>query len=233
MQLKDLDIELNSTKSEKIKNYIKFFSEYNEKINLISRNDVNVIFQKHIFDSLAFNLFYKKYFKQNINLDIIDIGTGGGFPSVPLAVNYPEFNITAIDSANKKINFLQQVKQEFNLKNFCPLCYRIENLPVYMRQKYDIATARALAELRIILEYAVPYIKTGGYFIAYKSKKAREELINAENALNILNTQLIDEIEYKLPLDEENNRVLLIFKKMKNTGNKYPRANNLIKNAPL
>ncbi len=233
MQLIDLNIDLDNIKTEKFKNYIKFFSEYNEKINLISKNDINLIFQKHIFDSLSINLFFEKYLKKNTKLNIIDIGTGGGFPSVPLAINYPEFKITAIDSINKKINFLKLVKEEFDLQNFYPQSCRIENLPANMRRNFDIATARALAELKILLEYSIPYVKTGGYFIAYKSKKADEELKNAQNALKILNTKLIDKIEYKLPLSEENNRVLLVFKKMKNTDNKYPRTNNLIKNSPL
>ncbi len=213
--------------------YIEFFKKYNEKVNLISRKDINFLYEKHIYDSLAFNLFYEKYYTSFQSIKLLDIGTGGGFPSVPLAFNHPNFDITAVDSIQKKIKFLLELKEKYNLENLSPIASRVENLPVNMRCSYDVTVTRAMSELRIILEYGIPFIKKGGFFVAYKSKKSDEELFNAKNAMKILNTKLEDKIEYKLPLMEDNTRYLLIFKKMKDTDKKYPRENGIVKKNPL
>lgn len=231
-KLAELNIEFDKNKEELFIQYISLFSEYNYKVNLISNNDVKQLFEKHIYDSLSLNLFLKKY-SCNKNIKLLDIGTGGGFPSVPLALNYPEMNVSAVDSINKKINFLKMVSDKLNIKNINPMCIRIENLKEEYINKYDIVTTRALAELRIILEYAIPFVKVGGYFIAYKSLKAEEELENAQNAMKVLNVDLIDKIEYTLPIETENRRVLLIFKKTKQTSSIYPRKNGIIKKQPL
>lgn len=229
-QLTTLNIELSNDKIEFFNKYISLFLEYNDKVNLISNNDVKLLFQKHIFDSLALNLFFKKY---NCGAKVLDIGTGGGFPALPLSIAFESLNITAVDSIKKKINFLHLVKDELQLVNLNPKCSRIEELPVCLKNSFDVVTTRAMSDLREILEYAIPFVKTDGYFVAYKSIKADEELHNAKNALKVLNTVLVEKIEYKLPLDENNTRVLLVFKKTKNILDCYPRKNGLIKKKPL
>ena len=231
-KLEKLNIKESEQLKLQIENFMKYFLDYNQKVNLISSNDEKVLFEKHIFDSLAFNLFVQKY-DLNPKSKIMDIGTGGGFPAVPISILYKNFNVCAVDSINKKINFIKNAKQDLNIQNIKPICSRIEELPENMKNSFDVVTTRAMAELRMILEYAIPFVKQGGYFVAYKSIKAQEEIDNAKNALKILNTRLVDTIEYTLPIDEENKRVLLIFKKEKNIPSSYPRSNGLVKKKPL
>ena len=228
-KLSNIEIKLNNEKEIALNKYISLFLDYNENVNLISKNDTKVLFEKHIYDSLALNLFLK----DNSVKNILDIGTGGGFPSLPLSIYFDKINITAVDSIGKKINFIKQAKNELNIININPICSRVEDLPDEMKNNFDVVTTRAMADLREILEYAIPYVKTNGYFIAYKSIKAKEELENAKNALKVLNTKLVNTIEYKLPLEENNIRVLLVFKKLKNIPSSYPRKNGLVKKKPL
>ncbi len=229
-KLKNLDIEFTPEKEKELKEFVNYFIQYNQNVNLISRNDADVIFEKHIYDSLALNLFIKKY-SIDENIKLLDIGTGGGFPSVPLAFLYSAMEINAVDSVNKKINFIKTVKEKFNLKNLNPIVLRVEDLPE--KSTYDVVVSRAMAQFRIILEYALPYLKTGGFFIAYKSIKADEEIKNAQRALSVLNAKIVDKIEYSLPLKEDNKRVLIIVKKLSDTPVIYPRSNGLIKKKPL
>ncbi len=210
--LEQLNINLSEDKKKLFSDFTDLFREYNSKINLMSRNDINVIFEKHIYDSLAFNLFYTKYNLKNY-VTIMDMGTGGGFPSVPIAIYYDNCKITAVDSINKKIKFINYAINELHINNIEAICSRVEKLPD--NYSFDVIVTRAMADLRIILEYAIPYLKEGGYFIAYKSKKADEEIENSKNELKKLNSKIIDKIEYSLPLKEENKRVLLVIKKEK------------------
>lgn len=230
--LNNIEINIDEQKQALLNEFIKYFLDYNEKVNLISKNDSGVLFEKHIYDSLAINLFLKKYIKQK-ELNIMDIGTGGGFPALPISIIYDNYQITAVDSINKKINFIKSAKDILNIKNIIPICSRIEDLPSGKRNTFDIVTTRAMAELRIILEYAIPYVKTGGYFIAFKSIKAEEEIENAKNALKVLNSKITDKIEYTLPIKDENKRVLLVIKKEKATPLIYPRKNGQVKKNPL
>lgn len=231
-ELEKLQLKLNTDEIEIFSSFVELFKEYNEKVNLVSKNDVNYLFEKHIFDSLAFNLFNEKYLK-NKKIKLLDIGTGGGFPSLPISLKYKNIDVTALDSINKKINFIKYIKDVLKVENINPICSRVEDLPVNLKSSYDIVTTRAMAELRTVLEYAIPYLKVGGYFIAYKSLKAEEEISNAKNALKLLNSKVIDIIEYSLPLDEENKRYLIIIKKEKEVCSSYPRKNGLAKKKPL
>ena len=231
-KLNNLNLCFDADKQNLFNKYIELFRDYNSKVNLVSNNDINVLFEKHIYDSLALNLFLKKY---NIlpSVKVLDIGTGGGFPSLPLAMCYEKMHVYAVDSINKKINFIKNVASELNLNNIEPICSRVEDLPEFRKKSFDIVTTRAMAELREILEYAIPYLKVGSYFVAFKSLKAEEELLNAKNALKTLNTVLVDKIEYTLPIEGENRRVLLVFKKIKDILPSYPRKNGLVKKKPL
>lgn len=206
--LEQINITLDENKLKIFDNYMRIFLEKNSHVNLISRNDTKFLFEKHIFDSLAINIFFANE-KQNIdNKVLLDIGTGGGFPSIPIAILYENLNIYAIDSIKKKIKVIEEIKEELNLKNLYPICDRVENID----ERYDYITTRAVAPLKVILEYSVPKLKKGGYFIAYKSKTAQRELIEAESTIKKLKVKLIDVIEYALPLDEVYKRNLMIFK---------------------
>lgn len=185
--------------------YMTAFLNQNAKLNLISKNDEKFLWEKHIFDSLAIEKFFNKYQTGNT---LLDFGTGGGFPSVPIALSYPKIQVTALDSIAKKIRAITEIKNELNIKNLIPVCSRVENI----EEKYDIVTSRAVASLDKIIEYAIPHLKKDGYFVAYKSVKVQEEIANAKLTLKKHKAEVIDIIEYDLPLEENHTRNLVIIK---------------------
>ena len=191
---------------EYFKNYIEAFLEQNSKLNLISKNDEKFLWEKHIFDSLAIEKFFKKYQFDGKNL--LDFGTGGGFPAVPIALAYPKIDVTAMDSIRKKINAITAIKEELKISNLTPLCGRVETLD----EKFDLITSRAVANLGKIVEYAMPRLKKDGYFIAYKSVKAQEEIEEAKPILKKLKAEIVDIIQYDLPLQENHTRNLVVIK---------------------
>ena len=230
--LENLFVNLSEDKMELFNHFCDYFIKYNSMVNLISKNDSKYFYEKHIFDSLAFNLFYSKYLKDK-RLNLLDVGTGGGFPAIPVSMYFSNINVTAVDSINKKINFIKSVKEKFAIDNILPICCRVEELDTNLRGNFDVVTSRAMARLNIILEYAIPFLKTGGYFVAYKSIKTEEEIKEAQNALKLLNSQVIDKIEYQLPLSENNKRILIIVKKLAATSSEFPRSNGIVKKNPL
>jgi 16S rRNA (guanine527-N7)-methyltransferase len=205
-ELKKLNIELNDTKLELFDKYTQLFLEKNSCVNLISKNDEQFLFEKHIFDSLAIN----KFLKPKSGQTLLDFGTGGGFPSVPLAMLYEELEVTALDSIRKKITVIEEMKQELNLCNLKTVCERVEKI----NEQYDFVTSRAVASMDLIIKYAAPKLKNGGYFIAFKSKKVKEEIAEASKTIKLSGLKLIDIIEYSLPLTENHERNLVIFKKL-------------------
>ena len=134
-QFEKIGITFDETNKKLAEEYVDFFNQYNQNVNLISSNDMAVFWEKHLFDSLALNLFFQKYKIKN-NVRLLDIGTGGGFPSVPLALNFNEMNIVALDSINKKIAFINQVKEKFKLNNLQAICSRVEELPLKYRNGF-------------------------------------------------------------------------------------------------
>ena len=187
--------------------YKKIFLEENTKLNLISKNDEKVLFEKHIYDSLAIKLFFEKYKIKEGKL--LDIGCGGGFPCVPIAIEFPNINVIGVDSIRKKIISINTIKEKLKLNNFTTICDRVENIG---SKNFDIITSRAVADLSRISELALPHLKPGGYFVAYKSKKALIELNNATEVLKRYNAKVIDIINYTLPLEEIYERNLIIIK---------------------
>lgn len=190
--------------------YKRVFLEENSKRNLISKNDEKFLYEKHIYDSLGIKLFFEKYNIKSAN--ILDIGCGGGFPCVPMAIEYPEFKITGIDSIKKKIDAINEIKNQLKLENLSTICDRVENIK---GQKFDVITSRAVADLSKITEYALPLLKRNGYFVAYKSKKTQEEINNATDVLKKYNAQVEEILTYTLPMEEvyERNLVVIGFKK--------------------
>jgi len=189
--------------------YKRVFLEENSKHNLISKNDEKLLYEKHIYDSLGIKLFFDKY--EIKNAQILDIGCGGGFPCLPIAIEYPNYRITGVDSIRKKINSVSEIINRLELKNINVIWDRVENLK---EQKFDIVVSRAVADLAKISEYALPLVKKGGYFVAYKSKKALEELEAAKNVIKRYNSKVVDIIDYKLPLEEVYERNLICIKKL-------------------
>ena len=183
--------------------YKKLFLEQNSKLNLISKNDEKFLYEKHIYDSLAIKLTNRLKEGQTL----LDIGCGGGFPCVPIAIEFPEINVVGVDSIRKKVGAIENLKSGLRLANLTVICDRVENLK---GKKFDIITSRAVADLSKISEYALPLLKKDGVFIAYKSKKAMEELEGAKRTLAKFGAKVLDIIEYTLPLDEVYNRNLIV-----------------------
>lgn len=195
----------NKTKYEE---YMKIFLEENSKVNLISKNDEKYLWEKHVFDSLAIKNFFEKFDTSKIKT-ILDIGTGGGFPSIPIAITYPHLKVTALDSIAKKIRAVQTIKDKLNIENLEPICTRVENLDA----KFDMITSRAVSSLKNICEYALPKLKKGGYFVAYKSRKTPQEIEEANSILKKYNSKIVDIVEYSLPLEENHERNLIVILK--------------------
>ena len=197
---KEFDIEHDFSEFKNV------FLEQNSKQNLISKNDEKFLFEKHVYDSLAIKLAKIDM----ANKTLLDIGCGGGFPCVPIALEYSEIKVFGIDSIRKKINAVNTIKEKLNLKNINLVCGRVEK---FKEQKFDIITSRAVADLPIITEYALPLLKKDGVFVAYKSKKALEEIDRAKSVLSKYRAKVLDIIEYTLPLDEvyERNLILIGF----------------------
>ena len=190
--------------------YIKVFLEQNSKLNLISKNDEKFLWEKHIFDSLSIEKFLKKYLTLTpSHITLLDIGTGGGFPAVPISLAFPEIEVYALDSIRKKINAIENIKSELNIKNLHTICDRAENL----KEEYNIITSRAVAPLKVITNYAMPLLNKGGYFIAYKSLRAEEEIKEARQTLKKYNAKVIDIIQYDLPLAENHTRNLIVIER--------------------
>lgn len=196
-------------KKEDFEKYSGIFLEQNSKLNLISKNDEKYLWEKHIFDSLAIEKFFEN-FKLNKAGKLLDIGTGGGFPSLPIAISYPEINVFGLDSIRKKIMAITTISEELGLKNFTPICERAENLLPQYKNYFDIITSRAVAPLNTILGYGLPLLKSGGYFVAYKSVKTDEEIEAAKSILKKYNAKVLDIIPYELPLDENFTRNLIV-----------------------
>jgi len=202
--LKDeLGLELLPETQKKLERWEKLFKEYNAHTNLMSRGDVELLFEKHVFDSLA--LVKCPEFNPTEKLRVMDVGTGGGFPSVILAVCFGELEITAVDSTAKKINFLNLVKKELGLDNLHPVADRVENMPP---QKTDFILSRATARVSELINFSKKHISKGTKLLLHKAKTAQEEIIEAklENKCCIYN--------YTLPTPEKHSRCLIFVKKL-------------------
>lgn len=198
-----MEIKIDSDFAE----YKKVFLKENSIHNLISKNDEKYLYEKHIYDSLGIKLFFEKY---NITEgQVLDIGCGGGFPCVPVAIEYPNLHLTGIDSIRKKINSVISIRDSLKLTNLDLICDRVENIK---NRKFDIILSRAVADLAKISGYALPLLRYGGYFVAYKSKKALEEIEGAKNILKRYNAKVEDIIEYTLPTEEVYERYLIVIK---------------------
>ena len=194
-------------------NYIKAFLEENSKLNLVSKNDEKLLFEKHISDSLAIKNFFERYsVTEFTGKKLLDIGTGGGFPAVPIALEYPDLHVVAVDSIGKKIRSISNLKEKLGIKNLEPKCIRVEML---RDTKFDFITSRAVAPLKTLVQYAFPLLKNDGFFIAYKSVKCDEEILEANKILKKYDAMVENLISYDLPLSENHTRKLIIIKKKK------------------
>lgn len=220
------NIEYDENKIEQLVKFYEFVIEKNKVMNLTNIVNEKEFILKNILDSVL----PEKYIKQNSSL--IDVGAGAGFPSVPLKILRPDLNITMLDSLNKRVVFLNEVISVLNLKNIQAVHSRAEDYAKNQRESYDVCVSRAVARLNTLLEYCLPLVKVGGIFIAYKSLKADEEIIESEKALDILGGNI--ENKQNVIIDEINSiRENIIIRKKNTTPKKYPRNKNLPKIKPI
>lgn len=228
MEIKEIfkknNIALSEEQEEKFLKYYDFLVSENQKYNLTAITSREDVFYKHFLDSVLPESEITK------NARIIDIGSGAGFPAVPLKIVRPDLNFTLVDSLNKRVNFLNQLFSLLELSNIRAIHARAEDFIKGNRESYDFAVARAVAPLNALLEYMVPYLKIGGRCLIYKSQKMEEEIKEAKKAMEILSVRIVKVLEYELG---DATRKILIVEKLEKTNAKYPRGKNLPKLKPL
>ena len=215
---KDLNLEINDKQLELFYQYMNGIIDWNDKINVTAITDEKMFIVKHFVDSLAINKFVAQA------KSIIDIGTGGGFPGIPLKIMNYDKKVTLIDSVNKKLNVIRDITKAMDLGELEILHSRAEDLASKQeyRETYDIATTRAVSNFSTILEYMLPFIKVGGYAICMKGPNYTEEFEEAKVAIEVLGGKF-DSIE-RLNVGNELERNIIIIKKVKNTPKKFPRG---------
>lgn len=225
------NIEVNSEQIEKFDNYYRLLIEWNKKINLTAIINYEDVIKKHFLDSILLLKVYSKDLFTSKN--IIDVGTGAGFPGLPLAIMLPDAEFTLVDSLNKRIEFLKEVIDILKINNITLIHSRAEELGIDPdhREKYDICVSRAVAALPLLLEYCSPFIKKEGVLYLYKSLKVEEEIESSKNSLFILNCSINNKI--LLAEEEDYQRCILEIKKENYTPDKYPRRPGKAKKKPL
>lgn len=223
--LKISDITLNEKQIENLIKYLDLLIETNKVMNLTAIREEEAILEKHFIDSLLLTKLIKDDEK-----NIIDIGTGAGFPGLVLSIVYPNKNFLLVDSVKKKISFINSVIEKIGLKNVKTSTERAEELIKNNREKFDVALCRGVANLRIILEYLIPFLKVNGRFLPQKLNV--NELEESKNALKILNSEIINIHNFKLPISGDERIILEIVKKSK-TNKIYPRSVGIPSKKPL
>lgn len=229
-QLETFDIFLSEKQKGQFERYFELLVEWNEKINLTAITEKKEVFLKHFYDSVA-PILYKLI--QNEPQKILDIGAGAGFPSLPMKIIFPELQVTIIDSLNKRINFLSLLTNELGLEHITLLHGRAEDFGQNRnyRGQFDIVTARAVARLNVLSELTLPFLTKNGRLLSLKAAKFDEELNDAKNAIAVLGSKFIEQIDYQLPNGDE--RHIAIIEKKKETPKKYPRRAGTPNKKPL
>lgn len=228
MELKDilkdgaesLNIEITNSQIDQLIKYKDILLEWNQKMNLTAIEEEKDVMIKHFLDSLS--CIQSKHLKKEGKM--IDVGTGAGFPGVPLKIALPNMELTLLDSLRKRISFLEEVCTETKLGQVDFVHGRAEDIGQSKehREKYDYAVSRAVAALNVLVEYCLPFVKVGGYFICQKGPQIIEELPEAEKAIKILGGEVIEQISVDLPFSDITHHIVVI-KKIKQTPSKYPR----------
>lgn len=226
----ELGISLSENQIFQFLIYYEMLTEWNNHMNLTAITEYDDVMKKHFIDSIslcrAFNVFH--------NASCIDVGTGAGFPGLALKIAYPELRITLMDSLNKRIQFLDAVIEKLSLTEIETVHGRAEDCARCdkYREKFDLCVSRAVANLSTLSEYCIPFVREGGFFIAYKSEKIATETEAAENAIFILGGEVIKQVEFTLP-DSDIYRNLFVIEKRRKTPERYPRKAGLPSKQPL
>lgn len=225
-----MNINLDSEKVNKFEEFMNHMLLWNERVRLTSITDENEIIDKHFIDSLT--VVNTKLFDGHKK--VMDMGTGGGFPGIPLKFYNDEIELTMIDSRLKKIEYLETVIEKFNLKNTFALHGRAEDYgrDNEYREKFDVVVSRAVAELATLAEFCLPFVSVNGYFVAMKGSEVEDELNDANKAISILGGKVEKIMKFQLP-DSDFSRSIIVIKKVELTPKSYPRTSGKPKKKPI
>ena len=229
--LKEIGITLTEKQIAQFMRYYELLVEWNSFMNLTGITEFEEVMKKHFLDSLS---LVKAFSLEGKNLSLIDIGTGAGFPGLPLKIVFPNLKVTLLDSLNKRIKFLDEVIARLGLTDIKTIHGRAEDFAkeTDLREKYDICVSRAVANLSTLAEYCLPFVNIGGSFISYKSEKLVDEATIAERAITLLGGKVKEQVDFNLP-DSDIYRNLFVIEKVSATPKKYPRKAGLPAKEPL
>lgn len=227
-----LDINIDDNQINRFRTYYEMLIETNKVMNLTAITELDEVITKHFLDSIALSYIYPEIKKAQFK--IIDLGTGAGFPGIPLKIVYPHLEITLMDSLNKRVKFLQSVIDEIGLQKTEAIHGRAEEMAKKKeyRQQYDLCVSRAVANLATLNEYCLPFVKVGGKFISYKSADIEDELKEGKKSIQILGGKLTEVKKLKLP-DSDIGRSFVFIEKIKDTPKAYPRKAGTAGKDPL
>lgn len=228
--LSALDISLSDMQIQQFIAYYELLVEWNEFMNLTAITEYEEVLKKHFVDSLSL----VKVCDLTKRMSLIDVGTGAGFPGIPLKIVFPNLKVTLLDSLNKRIRFLNTVIEKLGLTDIDAVHGRAEDFAKQerFREQYDICVSRAVSNMTTLSEYCIPFVKKGGVFVSYKSEKILEEKQEAEKAITLLGGQVENYIQFTLP-NSDICRSFFVIKKIENTPKKYPRKAGLPAKEPL
>ena len=234
---KEMNIYLSKRQLCQFSDYFDLLIDWNERINLTAITEWEDVVIKHFLDSMSLlNAFdsFDVFYESMKNKSLADIGTGAGFPGIPLKILIPELKVTLMDSLEKRINFLNTVISSLELKDINSVHGRVEDLAHdnLFREKYDYSTARAVASLPVLCEYCLPFVKKEGCFYAYKSEKANEEILASSNSISLLGGEIRKINNFIIPHSDAN-RTIIEIKKVECTPIKYPRKAGTPSKKPL
>lgn len=229
-KLSELGITLTDEQKQQFDKFYELLVEWNKVMNLTGITEYEEVNEKHFVDSVS---IVKAIDISKVDT-VIDIGTGAGFPGIPLKIAFPHLKVVLLDSLNKRINFLNTVIDELGLTDIKTIHGRAEDYAKQSeyREKFDLCVSRAVANLSTLSEYCIPYVSVGGMFVPYKSGEIDEEVTNAKKAVHILGGKLEDVVKFQLP-GSEIGRSFVKIKKIQNTTKKYPRKAGLPAKEPL
>lgn len=230
--LNEFDIVLNQQQQEQLLKYYELLVEWNSFMNLTTITDFDEVLKKHFTDSLSLVKVYDKIRTEAVS--VIDIGTGAGFPGIPLKIVFPQIKLTLLDSLQKRLKFLGEVCDQLKLQDVEFIHGRAEDFakPGQKREKFDLCVSRAVANLSTLSELCLPYVRVGGNFISYKTEKGIEEVQQAKHAIFLLGGKIGEQSEFNLPYSDIH-RNLFVINKVSETPKKYPRKAGLPAKEPL
>ena len=227
-ELKSIQVELSEKQLEQFRIYYEMLVEKNKVMNLTGITEWDEVLEKHFLDSISLI----RAIDLNQELTVMDMGTGAGFPGIPLKIAFPKLKVTLADSLNKRVLFLQEVIDELGLEGIEAIHGRAEDLAQdkSYREQYDLSVSRAVANLSTLSEYCLPFVKIGGQFISYKSGECEEEVVASKSAVFLLGGKISDTIKFELG---ESGRSFIIINKVKGTPKTYPRKAGTPSKKPL